>query len=176
MLRHLLLDSCFSIGNEPLEDGCRYPRCPDSNHHGCHCARNVTIYRKKSLSIHQAKKTVNLPTVRKPMPELEYSLLYADLPEQLSENRNNTNHVFQVRERCLPSEPKYPELQRVQQADRASERHQFSGTEEQVLDFYSNSVHLPSKNNVRDEKLVKKVRFLPTIYENVTCTYSDSFK
>ncbi|AEE09513.1 conserved hypothetical protein [Cotesia vestalis bracovirus] len=110
------------------------------------------------------------------VPELDNSLLHPDLSEQLSENRRCSNHVLQVRERCLPSESKHRELRRIQQADRASERHQLSGTEKQVFAFYSNCVHLPSKNNVRNEKRVKKVRFLPTIYENVMCTYSDSFK
>ncbi|CAH2095640.1 unnamed protein product [Euphydryas editha] len=108
--------------------------------------------------------------------EVEASLLQADLSKQLSEIGRSINHVLKVRERCLPSELEHREFRRVQQTDRASERHQLSGTEEQVFAFDFNCVHLPSKNNLRNEKRVKEMCFLPTIYENVTWSYSECFE
>ncbi|AAY22183.1 hypothetical protein ORF3303 [Cotesia plutellae polydnavirus] len=111
-----------------------------------------------------------------PVPEIEGSLLQADLSKQLSKIGRSTNYVLPIRERCLPSKPEHRELRRIQQADRASEQHQLSGTEEQILAFDSNCVHLPSKNNVRDEKRVNEMPFLSTIYENVTWSYSNCFE
>lgn len=58
-----------------------------------------------------------------PAPEIEASLLQVDLPKQLSKIRRSSNHVLQVRKRCLSSDPERRELRRIQQADRATERH-----------------------------------------------------
>ncbi|XP_044591702.1 uncharacterized protein LOC123269872 [Cotesia glomerata] len=110
MLRRLLPNSCFSTRNELLEDGCSHQRCPDSNHRGYCCVRETTLYRQNSFSIHQDTKSVSLPTFRKPMHDVEASLLQADLSKPLSKIGRSTNHMLQVRERCLPSEPKHQEL------------------------------------------------------------------
>nr|AAR37022.1 hypothetical protein 1 [Bracoviriform glomeratae] len=42
--------------------------------------------------------------------DVEASLLQADLSKPLSKIGRSTNHMLQVRERCLPSEPKHQEL------------------------------------------------------------------
>lgn len=92
-----------------------------------------------------------------PVREIEASLLHTELSRQLSKVRKSTNHLLRIWERHLPNKQQYWELRRIRQADQTAERYQLRGAEDQVLEFYSICLHLPTKNNSRNEESLKEL-------------------
>nr|ACE75441.1 conserved hypothetical protein [Glyptapanteles indiensis] len=176
MFRRFFPDTCSSVQNEILESDCSHQDYPDSYGGGCSYdgVGNARVPHQTFTNINQIQKSGGLSTVGDVMHEVESSMLHAELSKQLHEIGRSTNHMLQVWKRDLPSEHKHRKSRRVQQAGAAAEQHQFPGTQEEVLGFYSSSAHLHSKNNYRNEQRVKQKCRLPTICENMIWLKSDS--